>query len=358
MLKFGGEGVRRYFVASTLDEASELFVAVGLPYERVVRETNRAFYRTLGALALLTLFTIAAVFIAAELGILRGVRSLARVAQRFGAGELSARAKAPRGHNEFASLAATFNAMADSLEARHREAVEGQAQLRALASRLQVAQETEASRISRELHDEIGQMLTSLKIDLSRLQSHCPVNELNTSCATDLRESIGAMNQQIDTAVDFVRRISAELRPGVLDKLGLTAALEWLARSFENRTDLVIEVEADNVDAALDEKISVPLFRITQEALTNVVRHAQADVVRISLANTEQEIVLTISDDGHGIATDAAENSGSLGIIGMRERAMLIHGQLSIQGSPGPETPGQGTTVIVTVPLHPPIGDR
>lgn len=350
MLEFGEAGVRRYFVATTLDEASGLFVAVGLPYERVVWESNRAFYRTLAALAILTLFTIAAVFLAAELGILRGIRSLARVAQRFGAGELSARAIAPRGHNEFASLAATFNAMADSLEARHREAVQGQAQLRALASRLQVAHETEAARISRELHDETGQMLTSLKIDLSRLQLQCPVNEQNMPCATGLRDAIVAMNQQIDTAVDVVRRISTELRPGVLDKLGLTAGLEWLARSFETRTDLVIEVEADNVDAALHEQIPVTLFRITQEALTNVVRHAQADVVRISLVITQQEIVLTISDDGNGITVEALENSGSLGLIGMRERAMLICGQLSIRG-----TPGRGTVITVTAPLYPPL---
>ena len=144
-----------------------------------------------------------------------------------------------------------------------------------------------------------------------------------------------------------MRRISADLRPGVLDKLGLTAALEWLARTLETRTDLVIEVEADNVDAALDEFLSVTLFRITQEALTNVVRHAQADMVRISLVTTEQEAVLTISDDGQGIAMDAAEGSGSLGIIGMRERAMLVNGRLSIRG-----VAEQGTTVSVTVPLQ------
>ena len=156
------------------------------------------------------------------------------------------------------------------------------------------------------------------------------------------------MNQQIDTAVDFVRRISSDLRPGVLDKLGLTAALEWFARTVETRTDLVIEIEADNVDAALHEQVSVTLFRITQEALTNVVRHAEADVVRISLVIREQEAVLTICDDGKGITMDAAESSGSLGIIGMRERAMLIHGRLSIQGAPG-----QGTTLTVTVPLYP-----
>lgn len=347
MLEIGGAGVRRYFVAVELEEASELLVAVGLPYDRVVQETNFAFYRTLAGLAVLTLFTIAAVFTAAELGILRGIRSLARTAQRFGAGDLSARAQAGRSHNEFTSLATAFNTMADSLEARHREAVDGQARLRALTSRLQLAQETEAARISRELHDEIGQMLTSLKIDLLCLQSHCPADEQDRSCATSLREAIGTMNKQIDTAVDFVRRISSDLRPGVLDKLGLTAALEWLARKIETRTDIAIEVEADIVDAALHETISVTLFRIAQEALTNVVRHAEAEMVRINLVTTEKEAVLTIGDDGKGVSMDAAESSGSLGIIGMRERAMLINGRLSIRG-----VPGEGTTVTVTAPLQ------
>lgn len=155
------------------------------------------------------------------------------------------------------------------------------------------------------------------------------------------------MSQQIDAAVDFVRRISSDLRPGVLDKLGLTAALEWLARELETRTDLIVEVEADDVDAALHELISVTLFRITQEALTNVIRHAQAEMVRISLVTTEGNAMLTIYDDGKGITMDVAESSGSLGIIGMRERAMLINGRLSIRG-----VPGQGSTVSVTVPLQ------
>jgi signal transduction histidine kinase len=293
------------------------------------------------------LFTIAAVFIAAELGILRGVRSLARAARRFGAGELSARARVPRGHNEFSSLATAFNAMADSLAARHREAVDTQTRLRALASRLQVARETEAERISRELHDEIGQVLTSLKIDLARLPVHCPASEQDRPCATALREGIGTMNQQIATAVDFVRRISSDLRPGVLDKLGLTAALEWQAREIEARTDLVVQVEADDVDRRLDEPLSVTLFRIAQETLTNVVRHAQARVVEVGLVATEGDIVLTVRDDGKGITTDSIESSESLGIIGMRERAMLINGHVSIRG-----VPGEGTTVSVTVPLQ------
>ncbi len=156
------------------------------------------------------------------------------------------------------------------------------------------------------------------------------------------------MNQRIEAAVDFVRRISAELRPGVLDKLGLTAALEWLAREIEGHSDLVVQVEADDVDSTLDELISVTLFRIAQEALTNVVRHTQARIGEIHLTTTAEGIVLEIRDDGEGIPMDSIDSSESLGIIGMRERAMLIDGRLSIHG-----VSGQGTTVSVTVPLQP-----
>lgn len=344
-----GAGLRRYFVAEPLAEVSGLFVAVGLPYDRVLQQANAAFYRTLAALGVLTSFTIVAVFVAAEIGILRGVRSLAHAAQRFGTGDLQARAKVPRGHTEFASLTTSFNTMADSLALRHREAVEAQARLRALASRLHMVREAEAARISRELHDEIGQVLTSLKIDLSRLQVCCPTGPPQPPCAAVLSQHVAAASRQIDAAVGFVRRIASDLRPGVLDKLGLTAALQWQAHEIEARTDLVVQVEADDVDAALDEVLSVTLFRIAQEALINVVRHARAHVVEIGLATTETEAILTVHDDGTGIPVIAADSRDSLGIIGMRERAMLVNGRLSIRG-----VPGKGTTVSVTVPLHSP----
>ncbi len=275
-----------------------------------------AFTRTLAALGVLTLFTIATVFVAAELGILRGVRSLAHAAQRFGAGDLRARAMVPRGHTEFASLAASFNTMADSLDVRHREVIETQAQLRALASRLHMVRETEAARISRELHDEIGQVLTSLKIDLSRLQACCPTGQHRLACAEVLSQHVAAASEQIDAAVGFVRRIASELRPGVLDKLGLTAALQWQAHDIEARTELVVQVEADGVDAVLDELLSVTLFRIAQEALTNVVRHARARVVEISLTTTEHEAVLTVPTMARGSRwrrPTATTRSGSSG---------------------------------------------
>ncbi len=341
-------GIRRYMVAQPLEEAPGLYVAVGLPYDRVIHDTNAAFSRTLAALGVLTLFTITAVFVAAELGILRGVRSLAHAAQRFGAGDLKARARSPRGHTEFASLAASFNTMADALADRHREALEAQARLRALASHLHLVRETEAARISRELHDEIGQVLTSLKIDLSRLQACCASNAMAPPCAEALNRQVAAATRQVDAAVGFVRRIASELRPGVLDKLGLTAALQWQAHELESRTDLVIQVEADCADVTLDDEVAVTLFRIAQEALTNVVRHARAHLVEIGLVTTPTEAVLTVHDDGVGIESGKADSHGSLGLIGMHERAMLVNGRVSITGAPG-----RGTTVRVAVPLPP-----
>ncbi|MBI2817620.1 MAG: HAMP domain-containing protein [Acidobacteria bacterium] len=346
MLTVSGANARRYFMAVPLEQTPGVYVAIGLPYERVLREANSTFYRTLAGLGALTLFTIAAVFIAAEIGLLRALRSLARTVQRFGAGDFGARATVARGHNELGTLAGAFNTMADSLARRHREAVEAQAQLSSLARRLHVAREAEAARISRELHDEIGQLLTSLKIDLSRLTSHCSTGEQVRKCTTLLSTAVEAMNQQIGSALNFVRRISSELRPGVLDRLGLAAALESQARDIEAHTDLAVQVEAEEIGPTLDETIAVTLFRIAQEALTNVVRHAHARVVEIHLKRTAEGIVLDIRDDGQGIRRDAVESSESLGIIGMRERATLVNGRLSVSG-----LPGQGTTVSVTVPV-------
>ncbi len=345
MLAVGGTPFERYFVAVPLEDAAGVFVAVGLPYEQVMRQANSAFYHTLAGLGILTFFTIAAVFVAAELGLLRALRSLARTVQRFGGGNLEVRAALPGGHNELATLAWSFNTMADSLAHRHRQAVEAQAELRALARRLHAARETEAARISRELHDEIGQLLTSLKIELSGLTSRCAGDRQEGVCGRQLQADVEAMNQRIADALDFVRRISSELRPGVLDKLGLVAALEWQAREIEARSDLVVQVEADPVDPPPPEIVAVTLFRIAQEALTNVLRHARAQVVELYLRATDEEIVLEVRDDGTGIAPEVLDRGDALGILGMRERAVLVDGRLSISGMPG-----EGTTVRVRVP--------
>lgn len=348
MLDIQGANQRRYFVATPLEGSTDLYVAVSLPYKTVIHQSSVAFYKTLIALGILTLFTIVVVFLAAEISILRSLRSLALTVRQFGAGDLSIRARVSPGNNELSLLTGAFNKMADSLSTRHQETLEAQKQLRALAVKLQRAREEEAARISRELHDEIGQVLTSLKIDLSHLQSNCQKNKEKNLCALVLKDNVELINQHIGDAINLVRRISSELRPGVLDKLGLVAALKWLANETESRTKLAVEVNIDGAEANLDEVASVTLFRVCQEALTNVIRHAQASMVEIRLILKPEETLLTIRDDGKGIDRGSMENSKSLGIIGMRERVTLIGGQITIFGEAS-----RGTIVNVSVPIRP-----
>jgi signal transduction histidine kinase len=338
----------RYLVAVPLHGADGLLVAVALPYQRVMNQANQAFTRTLVGLGLLTAFTILAVFLAAEIGILRSLRSLARVAQRLGTGDLAARARIPRGHGELAALASSFNSMAEALEAWHNQALMGQARLRQLATRLQEVREAESARIARELHDEMGQLLTSVRIGLSRLTATCP-NAAATDCAQQLATRVAELDTLINEAIGAVRRIATELRPVVLDKLGLTAAIAWQAREIEARSDLAVTVEADPIDGLLDEKSAITIFRIVQEALTNALRHARAQLVTIELTRQAESIVLIVSDDGIGIPPESTRPGTSLGIIGIQERAMLIGATVAVSGHPG-----VGTRLEVRIPLTAP----
>jgi signal transduction histidine kinase len=345
LLNIQGSDIRRYFVASQLQDDPNLYVAVSLPYEQIMRQSNSVFYGTLAMLAMLTLFTATTVYFATEIAVLRTLHALTGTVRRFGAGDLTARVPAPHDYHELASLARTFNDMADSLAERHREAVESEANLRALSTRLQQVQEAEAARISRELHDEIGQLLTSLKFGLSHLSKQCGNNESDRACAERLQSSVEEMNQQIAAAIEFVRRIASDLRPSVLDKLGLAAALEWQANELETRTGLIIDVKAEVLNPPPDELVSVTLFRIAQEALTNVVRHAEAGVAEVRLAGPPNAVLLEIHDDGKGIVAGAQGVGTSLGLTGMRERAMLIGAEFSIES-----TPEQGTKLRVLAP--------
>ena len=216
-------------------------------------------------------------------------------------------------------------------------------QLRALSSHLQSVREEERTHIAREVHDELGQALTALKIDLYALQRGLNGNEPDLK---NLSAKIKSMSSLIDNTIHTVRRIATELRPGVLDDLGLVAAVEWQANDFQNRTGITCEVASlvDYLDLARDR--STATFRILQETLTNVARHAQASRVDIALTREDDNLVLKIKDNGKGITEYDIAGSGSFGLIGMRERAQIVGGGLSITG-----TPGHGTLVTVTIPL-------
>lgn len=220
-------------------------------------------------------------------------------------------------------------------------------QLRALMASLRRAREEEGVRIAREIHDELGSALTSLRWDLEVVDKQLA----ESTARSALREKIEAMMRLIDATVNIVRRIASELRPSVLDDLGLVSAIEWQAQQFEARTGIHCRCHCPPDEIELSAEQATALFRIFQEALTNVLRHAQATRIDIHMhmATPDGEYVLTISDNGRGISEGEKLGHASLGLLGMRERAHLIGGEVEVSGDSG-----KGTTVTVRVPVAAP----
>jgi len=213
-------------------------------------------------------------------------------------------------------------------------------QLRALAAHLESVREDERGRVAREVHDELGQALTALKFDLSWLANRLAGE--NPGLLAETR----AMIKLVDSTIQLVRRISTELRPGVLDDLGLVAALEWQAQDFKTRTGIACAFSSGVADTGPDREVATALFRICQETLTNVIRHAEASTVEIFLEEESAHLILSVRDNGKGIRAEEIANGKSMGILGMRERARLLGGHVSIVGRPG-----EGTRVTVGIPL-------
>jgi PAS domain S-box-containing protein len=217
-------------------------------------------------------------------------------------------------------------------------------QMRALASRLQAVREEERTRIAREIHDELGGALTGLKIDFSLL-TRAALKIENETVRTSLLVDMDAMIKFIDATIRTVRRIAMELRPGVLDDLGLVAALEWQLIDFEKRTGIRCEFFPPMEEISLDDDLSTALFRIFQEALTNVARHSGATEISVHLRADADSSTLEVEDNGKGIEQEQALSSKSLGLLGMRERAQMFGGRITVTG-----TPGIGTKVTVEIP--------
>ncbi len=215
--------------------------------------------------------------------------------------------------------------------------------LRSLSHHLQSVREKESKRIASEIHDELGQYLTALKIDLSWLSNRVSFEK----GGRELFEKIASMTALVDRTIQTVQKISAELRPGLLDDLGLVPAIEWLAQDFQNRTKIKCRTRLWCNDIELDPDSSTAIFRISQEALTNVTRHAKASRVEISLKKEKGVLILKISDNGRGIKEDDVFSPSSLGLMGMRERILPFGGELSITGAPK-----KGTTLTVSLPCR------
>ena len=222
------------------------------------------------------------------------------------------------------------------------EIARSRAELRALAARLETIREDERTRIARELHDELGQALTGLKLDLAWLE-----RRINRHSQAELVDRCASLLSRLDGVMISTRRIITELRPSVLDQLGLADAIEWQAHDFAARTGLALDLAIDCGCDQPTDAVASAVFRMLQEALTNVAKHANATHVRVALRVEPERLFLDVSDDGRGITRDELRGAHSLGLLGLRERALALGGTVSITANPD-----GGTTVALRIPLN------
>jgi signal transduction histidine kinase len=213
-------------------------------------------------------------------------------------------------------------------------------EIRQLASNLQHIREEERTNIAREIHDELGQQLTGLKMDMHWLARR--IKQEDTAVTQKMKESIDLINATIVS----VRKIATALRPSILDDLGLVTALEWHSEQFEKRSGIQVEFINKTNDLYIEPHVATALFRIYQEVLTNVARHSNAGMVTATLQNNEKELSFSIADNGVGFNLDTIGKKSTLGLLGIKERSLLIGGTYDIKSKPG-----EGAEVMIIVPL-------
>jgi len=369
----GLTGARRIFAFTSIGpaHAPDLYALAGLSEEFVYAGAQRMLRLSLTGLAVIGLVALLAAWLSAELMIVRRTKRVVHAAERMAAGDLSARAGLQGDFSEVGQLAHAFDSMAASLQERDAEnerliaemqqlnaglearvvkrteqllvsntrLVASQTELRRLSEELMRITEQERTRISREIHDQLGQLLTAIKMELRAIER---------GLARDpqvAREHIKETAGLVDETIRTVRRISADLRPGILDDFGLGAAIEWQMEQFRKRTGMEAELEAHIVEESLSKDMATAAFRILQEALTNVARHSEATAVNVAVRTTDAELLLTVRDNGKGLNPDP--NHRSFGVVGMRERARQFGGSVTIA-----DNPGGGAMVHLRMPLH------
>ena len=223
----------------------------------------------------------------------------------------------------------------------HEQLARSFSQLRELSSALQTIREEERKHIARELHDDLGQLLATLRVDLTLVRQH-------TDTTASLQALLHSMDGLLVTSITSLRRIASNLRPRALDEGGLYFALQKLRYDFLLRRAIHFDLLADEADLVLDDARSTAIYRIVQEALTNIARHAEASHITIALHRIDSSLVITIQDDGRGIAEHDLEKATALGLLGMRERVWGLNGNIHI----GTDSELGGTRIEISLPMH------
>ena len=324
-----------------------LYMLLGIPRRLAFADANRILRRNLTLLGIVALVAILAAWYGGDLFIMRQVKAMAKASRRLAAGEMSARTGLKYGDGELGQLAKNFDEMAIALEQRQAERELAEMELkrsqelfRNLSTHLQVVREEERTRIARKIHDDMGQALTALKIDLTWL------NKKLTDDQPLIREKLQSMVTLINETIETVHNLSEDLRPGILDDFGLSAAIEWQAEEFQKRTGIECRINLASDESNLSKEKSTNLFRIVQESLTNVIRHANATKVEINLSEKDGRLLLEVADNGKGITKAAVTNPKSFGLIGIKERVHSLGGEVDISG-----TPNAGTRLKVKMPI-------
>lgn len=327
----GVDGVSRQYGFTQLPNLGWT-ISVGVPSAEVMAPVRQMFIRGAegGALIILSFMVVAFMLSRA---VERPVGALVKAAESAARGSYE-RVDSAGGPLEIAKLSGAFNEMLDSRSHAEGRMQESERNLKALSERLLVVQEEERMRVARELHDDLGQALTALKMDVIGLLERVPPSPL-----------ADRILRTLDSTVSAVQRISSELRPSMLDDLGLVAALESEAHLFEERSGIECEISFPENPPHIDPRSATAIYRIVQEALTNVARHSNASRVELRLRERAEDLLLEIRDDGRGIEPHELNDPASLGLLGIRERADMVGGTVQFEG-----VPGRGTIVSVRIP--------
>ena len=320
----------------------EVITILGIPKGVLFEEADRALRRNLTWLGLAAGVAVLIGWMGSKLLILRPVRALVNSSLRLARGDFSVRTGLPHSQDELGQLTLAFDQMAQALEQREQERQRASHKLQVLSHRLVEVQETERRHIARELHDEIGQSLTAAEMNLQAA--------LQAPGAAAVERRLEDSIQAVERVLAQVHDLSLNLRPSMLDDLGLEPALRWYTHRQAALTGMQAEFRTDSLGERLDSVIETECFRVAQEALTNVVRHARAHAVWVDLSRQNGRIHLSVRDDGVGFDVAAlreeAVRGASLGLLSMEERTALAGGGLEFKSAPG-----QGTEVRAWFPL-------